>query len=216
MLNQFKLFKYFLIIFGISLLPVFFYKWVNPSFTWIQSSRSELRQYEGEWIDIEEIPNSFELAALAGEDQRFFEHNGFDFKAIQQAINHNMKGGSVRGASTISQQTAKNVFCWEGRSWLRKGLETYYTIWIELIWGKKRILEVYLNVIEMGRGAFGVDEAAHYYYSKSGKDLTRQESINIISMLPCPRTCGIKHPISRKRQYAINKAMRKYGLKLDY
>jgi monofunctional biosynthetic peptidoglycan transglycosylase len=211
-----KAIKYSLIVFGISLLPVFFYKWVNPSFTWIQSSQSELRKYEGEWIDIEEIPNSFELAALAGEDQRFFEHNGFDFKAIQQAINHNMKGGSVRGASTISQQTAKNVFCWEGRSWLRKGLETYYTIWIELIWGKKRILEVYLNVIEMGRGAFGVDEAAHYYYSKSGKDLTRQESINIISMLPCPRTCGIKHPISRKRQYAINKAMRKYGLKLDY
>ncbi len=215
-MNPFKPLKYLLIIFGISLLPVFFYKWVNPSFTWIQSSQSELRKYEGEWIDIEDIPDHFELAALAGEDQRYFEHHGFDFKAIQQAINHNMKGGSVRGASTISQQTAKNVFCWEGRSWLRKGLETYYTLWIELIWGKKRILEVYLNVIEMGRGAFGIDEAAHYYYSKSGKELTRRESINIISMLPCPRTCGINHPISRKRQFAINKAMRKYGLKLDY
>jgi monofunctional biosynthetic peptidoglycan transglycosylase len=211
-----KALKYSLIVFGISLLPVFIYKWINPSFTWIQSSQSELRKYEGEWIEIEEIPNHFELAALAGEDQRFFEHNGFDFKAIEQAINHNMKGGSVRGASTISQQTAKNVFCWEGRSWIRKGLETYYTIWIELIWGKKRILEVYLNVIEMGRGAFGIDEAAHYYYSKSGKDLTRQESINIISMLPCPRTCGTKHPIARKRQNAINRAMKKYGLKLDY
>lgn len=199
-----------------SLLPVFIYKWINPPFTWIQQSQSDLRGTKGRWISIENIPKHFQLAAMAGEDQRFFNHWGFDLTAIEKAIEHNIGHKKTRGASTISQQTAKNVFCWEGRSWLRKAVEAYYTVWIELIWGKKRILEVYLNVIEMGRGAFGIDEAAHYYFHIDGEKLSRSQSIKIISTLPCPRTCGFNSSLARNRQYLIDYAMRRYGLKLDY
>jgi monofunctional biosynthetic peptidoglycan transglycosylase len=211
-----RIFKFLITLWLISLLPVILYKWINPPFTLIQWSQRDLHNYDGEWIDIENIPDHFELAALAGEDQLFFDHSGFDFKAISNAVKHNAQGKRIRGGSTISQQTAKNVFCWEGRSYLRKAIEAYYTLWIELIWGKKRILEVYLNVIEMGRGAFGIDEAAHYYYNKNGTNLSRSQSIAIISMLPCPRTCGKNHPLARRRQYLIDVAMRKYGLKLSY
>ncbi len=211
-----KFFKYCLILWGISLIPVIIYKWVNPPFTMIQNSQSDIRGEEGRWIDIEEIPKHFQLAAMAGEDQVFFDHWGFDFRAIEKAIEHNATSNKTRGASTISQQTAKNVFCWEGRSWLRKGVETYYTCMIELFWSKKRILEVYLNVIEMGRGAFGVDEAAHYYFHIPAEKLSRQQSILIISTLPCPRTCGFNSALARNRQYLINYAMRRYGLKLKY
>ena len=211
-----KFFKYLLYAWLISLIPVIAYKWINPPYTLIQFSQRDLRGESGDWLNLEEIPDHFEKAAIAGEDQRFFEHSGLDLKAIEKAIEHNQKSKKKHGASTISQQTAKNVFCWEGRSWLRKGIETYYTIWIELIWGKERILEVYLNVIEMGRGAFGIDEAASYYYKKPVNDLSKNQCVNIASMFPCPRTCGINHPISRRRQYLINKSIRRYGIILEY
>lgn len=211
-----KFLKIAFIVWLVSILPVLIYIFVNPPFTMIQNSQSELRGEKGRWIPIEEIPKHFQLAALAGEDQIFFDHWGFDFGAIEKAIEHNARSSKTRGASTISQQTAKNVFCWEGRSWIRKGIETYYTCMIELFWSKKRILEVYLNVIEMGRGAFGVDEAAQYYFKIPAEKLNRQQSIIIISMLPCPRTCGINSPMARNRQYLINYAMRRYGLKLKY
>ena len=204
-----KFLKFCLYCWLISLLPVLIYKFVNPPFTIIQSSQSELRGEKGRWLDLDEIPKNFQLAAMAGEDQRFFDHWGFDLNAIEMAIEHNSTHKKVRGASTISQQTAKNVFCWEGRSWIRKGLETYYTVWIELLWSKKRILEVYLNVIEMGRGAFGVDEAAQYYFHIPAEKLTKQQCIQIISTLPCPRTCGFNSALARNRQYLIREAMRK-------
>lgn len=201
---------------ALPILPVLFYKWINPPYTAIQWSQSELRGEKGAWLSLEEVPDMFEKAVIAAEDQRFFEHNGFDFDAISKAIEVNRKGKSKLGASTISQQTAKNIFLWEGRSWLRKGLETYMTFWMELLWSKKRILEVYVNVVEMGRGAFGISEAARYYYNRDPSQLSKQQCINIASMLPCPRSCGINHRISRRRQALIRRTINRYGIELKY
>ncbi len=201
-----RIFKILLLVFVFSLLPVIVYKWINPPFTFIQSSQSELRGKKGEWISYEEIPKDVIISIIASEDQKFFEHSGFDFEAIENALEYNKSHKYKRGASTISQQTAKNTFCWESRSWLRKALETYYTVLIEWIWGKKRIIEVYVNIVEMGRGAFGIDEAANYYFKTTGKQLNHNQCVAIISMLPCPRTCGMNHPLSRARQRLIEKA----------
>lgn len=203
-----RIFKILLFVFVISLLPVFIYKWINPPFTFIQSSQSELRGEKGEWLSYEEIPKDFVIAIIASEDQKFFEHSGFDLEAIESALEYNKSHESKRGASTISQQTAKNTFCWESRSWLRKAIETYYTVLIEWIWGKKRIIEVYVNIVEMGRGAFGIDEAANYYFKTSGPKLNHSQCIAIVSMLPCPRTCGMNHPLARARQRLIERAFR--------
>jgi monofunctional biosynthetic peptidoglycan transglycosylase len=132
---------------------------------------------------------------MAAEDQLFPDHNGFDIKSIQKALNSNKKKASrLRGASTISQQVAKNVFLWQGRSWLRKGMEVYFTFMIETIWGKKRILEVYLNVAEMGKGIFGIEAAAQKYFKKSSKKLTRVESAKIASCLPNPKKYTVNPP----------------------
>ena len=213
---MFKIFRFFIIILLLPIVPVIAYKWINPPVTAIQWDQRELRKEKGPWVNLKEIPDLFEKAVIAAEDQRFFEHSGFDFEAIEKAIEHNKKGKTKRGASTISQQTAKNIFLWEGRSWLRKGLETYMTFWMELLWDKARILEVYINVVEMGRGAFGISEAARYYYKTQAQQLSYQQCINIASMLHCPRTCGINHSISRKRQRLINRAINRYGIELKY
>lgn len=133
-------------------------------------------------------------AVIASEDQKFFTHNGFDYTAIQKALKHNEKGKSVRGGSTISQQTAKNIFLWQGRSWIRKGLEAVYTFCIELVWGKEVILERYLNSIEMGRGVFGVEAASEYYFNKSSKDLSKSEAAWIATILPNPQKYDPKNP----------------------
>jgi monofunctional glycosyltransferase len=135
------------------------------------------------------------LAVICSEDQLFPDHDGFDFKSIEKAMKHNQKSKSLHGASTISQQVAKNVFLWQGRSWIRKGLEVYFTFMIELIWGKKRILEMYLNVSEMGKGVFGVEAAARYYFNKPASALTRQEAARIAACLPNPKVFTIK-PLS--------------------
>ena len=136
------------------------------------------------------------LAVIASEDQLFPDHNGFDFKSIEKAMKHNQKSKSLHGASTISQQTAKNVFLWQGRSWLRKALEVYFTFMIEKIWGKKRILEVYMNVAEMGDGIFGIEKASQKYFTKSAANLSRQEAAMIAACLPNPRRYSVK-PVSR-------------------
>ncbi len=213
---MFRLIKIALLLLLIPVIPVLAYKWINPPITAIQWDQRDLRAEKGPWLNLSEIPDVFEKAVIAAEDQRFFEHNGFDFGAIEKALAHNKKGKTTRGASTISQQTAKNIFLWEGRSWLRKGLETYMTFWMELLWDKARILEVYINVIEMGRGAFGISEAARYYYTTTPQKLSYQQCINIASMLPCPRTCGINHRISRSRQRLIHKTISRYGIDLKY
>jgi len=141
--------------------------------------------------------NNIKLAVLAGEDQLFPDHNGFDFKSIQKAMKHNQKSKSLRGASTISQQVAKNVFLWQDRTYLRKGLEVYFTFMIEHIWGKKRILEMYLNVAQTGDGIFGVEAASQACFKKPAKDLSRKEAAMIASCLPNPIAFTI-HPISRR------------------
>ena len=133
---------------------------------------------------------------MAAEDQLFPEHNGFDWKSIEKAMKYNKKKpGRIRGASTISQQVAKNVFLWQGRDWIRKGLEVYFTKMIEWIWGKKRILEVYLNVVEMGKGVFGAEAAAQAYFNKPAKKLTRNEAAMIAAGLPNPKKYTVK-PVS--------------------
>ena len=140
-------------------------------------------------------PNA-KLAVIAAEDQLFPDHSGFDWKSIKKAMKYNeRKPGRIRGASTISQQVAKNVFLWQGRSWIRKGLEVYFTFIIELVWGKKRILEMYLNVVEMGEGVFGIEMAARKYFNKSAKSLTKQEAAMIAACLPNPKRYTVK-PLS--------------------
>ena len=140
-------------------------------------------------------PNA-RLAVIASEDQLFYQHNGFDWERIEAAMKHNeRKPKKIRGGSTISQQTAKNVFLWQGRSYFRKALEFYFTFLIELFWGKQRILEVYLNVIEMGRGVFGIEAAARHYFNKPASRLTRQEASMIAAVLPSPKRYKIK-PLS--------------------
>ena len=136
------------------------------------------------------------LAVICSEDQLFPDHDGFDFKSIEKAMKHNQKSKSLHGASTISQQVAKNVFLWQGRSWFRKALETYFTFMIEWMWGKKRILEMYLNVSEMGKGVFGIEAASHYYYNKPAKFLTRIEAAKIAACLPNPKVFTIR-PLSQ-------------------
>jgi monofunctional biosynthetic peptidoglycan transglycosylase len=172
-------------------------KWVNPPITitqlqnWI-SGNGLARDY----VDADEMSYQIKLAVISSEDQAFPDHSGFDWKNIEKAMKYNRKKpGRIRGASTISQQVAKNVFLWQGRDWLRKGLEIYFTNMIEWIWGKKRILEVYLNVIEMGKGVFGVEAASRKYFSKPAKKLGRKEAAMIAACLPNPKKYTVK-PVS--------------------
>jgi monofunctional biosynthetic peptidoglycan transglycosylase len=172
-------------------------KWINPPFTLTQLS--SLFSGEGlsrDYVDDDQMSAHIKLAVIASEDQLFADHNGFDWKSIEKAMEYNKrKPNRVRGASTISQQVAKNVFLWQGRSWLRKGLEVYFTFLIELLWGKKRILEMYLNVSEMGKGVFGVEAAAKRYFNKSAAQLSRSESAMIAACLPNPKKYTVK-PLS--------------------
>lgn len=142
--------------------------------------------WKHDWVSIEEIPKHLQLAVICSEDQNFLKHNGFDFGAIQKAMDNNQKGKRVRGASTISQQTAKNVFLWPHRSWVRKGFEVYFTFLIELFWSKERIMEVYLNSIEMGPGIYGAEAASQYWFGKSAQKMSRSEAAAIAAVLPSP------------------------------
>lgn len=150
---------------------------------------------------------NIKLAVMAGEDQLFPDHNGFDFKSIQKAMKHNQKSKSLRGASTISQQVAKNVFLWQHGSYFRKVLEVYFTFMIEHVWDKKRILEMYLNVAEMGKGIFGIEAAAQYYFNKPANSLTRKEAAMIASCLPNPKLFTIR-PMSARVSYRYPWIMR--------
>ena len=171
-------------------------KWVDPPITitqlvsWV--SGDGLRR---DYVSMDEISDQAPLAVMAAEDQLFPDHNGFDVKSIQKAMNANEKNKKkLRGASTISQQVAKNVFLWQGRSWLRKGLEAYFTFMIEAIWGKKRILEVYLNVAEMGKGVYGIEAASKHYFHKPAKKLTAAEAAKIAACLPNPKKYKVNPP----------------------
>ena len=186
--------KIFIILFIAQFVYIILLKWINPPITitqfvsWI-SGHGLKRDYVAD----KAISYNAKLAVIASEDQLYADHSGFDWKSIKKAMKYNeKKPGRVRGASTISQQVAKNVFLWQGRSWIRKGLETYFTFMIELIWGKKRVLEMYLNVSEMGEGVFGVERAANIYFNKSASKLSRQEAALIAACLPNPKRYKVK------------------------
>src|SRR5665647_531368 len=181
--------KVFLWLFILQFVYIFFCKWINPPFTLTQAA-SLLQGYglHRDYVNLNEMSPNIKLAVMASEDQLFPEHNGFDIKAIKKAMNYNKKHVTkIRGASTISQQVAKNIFLWQGRSMVRKGLEVYFTFMIEKIWSKKRILEMYLNVAEMGKGIFGIQAASKAYFNKNAKDLTRSEAAKIAASLPNPK-----------------------------
>ena len=169
-------------------------KWMDPPitttqlFSWL-SGHGLKRDY----VNRDHISPYAKLAVIASEDQLFPDHNGFDWKTIKKAMEYNKrKPARIHGASTISQQVAKNVFLWQGKSFIRKGLEAYFTFMIETVWGKKRILEVYLNVAEMGEGIFGIEKAAQIYFNKSASQLTRQEAAMIAACLPNPKKLKVK------------------------
>lgn len=168
-----------------------------------------------DYISYDKMGDNVKKAVIASEDQKFFSHDGFDYTAIEKAMKHNEKGKKIRGGSTISQQTAKNIFLWQGRSWFRKGLEAIYTFIIEKVWSKDIILERYLNSIEMGQGVFGVEAAAQYYFGKPSKDLSRSEAAWIAAVLPNPKKYDPKNPSAylNKKHNWIMRQMRNVSLK---
>lgn len=219
-----KIFKWVKrIIIGLFLLSIvltFTYKWIPVPFTELMLKRYFINgsKIEKKWIPINSISNSIQLAVVSSEDQNFIKHHGFDFKQIQKVLEDQQEGGRVRGASTISQQTAKNVFLWDGKNYIRKGLEAYFTCLIEWVWGKKRIMEVYLNVIEFGDGIYGIEAASQHYFGKSASNLTKAESATLAALLPNPRKYGknINGRYIQKRKIWILKQMRNLGGILIY
>jgi monofunctional glycosyltransferase len=183
-------------LFILQLVYIIALKWINPPITLTQlQSLFTGNGLKRDYVSGDELSYNMKLAVVSSEDQVFPDHGGFDWKSIEKAMKYNKKKPNrIRGASTISQQVAKNVFLWQGRDWIRKGLEIYFTKMIEWIWGKERILDVYLNVIEMGKGIFGAEAAAQYYFKKPAKKLTRREAAMIAACLPNPKKYTVKPP----------------------
>lgn len=190
--------KFLLFLFIGQLVYIIWCKWFDPPFTITQVVNAvEGYGLRRDYVNYDEMGANIKLAVMASEDQLFPDHDGFDIKAIKKAIKYNKKHpNKTRGASTISQQTAKNIFLWQHGGFFRKGLEVYFTFMIELLWGKERILENYLNVAEMGKGIFGVQAAARAYFNKDAKNLTRKEAAMIAACLPNPKKFTVK-PTSR-------------------
>ena len=200
--------------FAASALAVLVLRWIDPwtSAVMLESrieawrkddAKYRLRQ---DWVDAAQMSPHCARAVIAAEDQLFVEHAGFDFEAIRKAAEHNARSTRVRGASTISQQVAKNLFLWRGRSWVRKGFEVWFTVLIETLWPKERILEVYLNVAEFGRGVYGVEAAAQAFWHKSAKRLTRSEAATLAAVLPNPRRFRADAPspyVQRRRDWIL-------------
>ena len=212
--------KTVLVIFLISILLPLLYRWVNPPVTPLMLIRKVKNgaQIEKQWVDMENISQNLVVCAIAAEDNNFLGHNGFDYGAIERAMKENEKGKRKLGASTISQQTAKNVFLWPSRSWVRKGCEVYFTFLIEHFWSKERIMEVYLNVIEMGDGIYGCEAAAQHYFHKSAKSLTRREAALITACYPAPLKRNPAKPTAylNRRATQISALSLKFGkIKFD-
>jgi len=190
--------RLFLILFISQFIYIFLLKWVNPPVTITQLvSIVKGDGLKRDYVSIENMSSNARLSVIASEDQLFPDHGGFDWKHIEKAIEYNKrKPNRVRGASTLSQQTAKNVFLWQGGGWFRKGLEIYFTKMIEWVWGKKRILEVYLNIAEMGKGIYGIEAAGQQYFHKPASKLSRTEAAQIAACLPNPKKYSVK-PLSR-------------------
>ena len=197
-----------------SLTAVVFYRFVPVYITPLMLVRCAHHMADGndptlkhEWVPLKSISASVPNAVMASEDQLFLEHHGFDFKQIHQARIDALNGKRERGASTISQQTAKNVFLWQGHSWLRKGLEAYFTFLIEHLWGKKRIMEVYLNSIEMGDGIYGIEAVAQEHFGTTARHLTAHQSALVAASLPNPLKRDSAHPTARMQRRS-NQIMR--------
>lgn len=199
---------------------VFLYKFVPVPATPLmvarlfeQKANGKELKWKHEWIAIDEMPISIQKAVIASEDGKFTSHNGFDFKSIQKAYESNQKSKKLRGGSTISQQTAKNVFLWQDKTYIRKGIEAYFTVLIEWIWGKERIMEVYLNSIEMGDGVYGIEAASKHWFGKSAKNLSKREAAAIAAILPNPRKFKAKNGSAyiQKRINFISRQMDLYA-----
>jgi len=188
--------------FGISFFSVVIFRFVPIPVTPLmlircveQTFSSDELRLKHDWVSLDEISKNLPLAVVCSEDQNFLNHSGFDLKAIERSVDAVKRGAKrVRGASTISQQTAKNVFLWPSRSWIRKGFEVYFTVLIELVWGKERIMEVYLNSIEMGNGIYGAEAAARFYWKTSAKNLSRTQAATLAAVLPNPRKYSANPP----------------------
>lgn len=194
---------------ALSVLLVLVLRWVPPPFTALMIERKLESWHTGESIDLQrhwrpwgELPDDLKIAVIAAEDQKFARHWGFDVAAIRAALAHNGRGGSLRGASTLSQQVAKNLFLWSGRSWARKGLEAWFTAWIELLWSKQRILEVYLNSVEWGDGIFGAEAAARHHFGVGAPSLSARQASQLAAVLPNPRAWSAGQPSA----YVANRA----------
>ena len=207
----------------LSVFSVLLFRFVPVPFTPLMISRYFEQKAAGkethsshDWVAIDKISPQLQKAVIASEDDKFLTHHGFNFEAMKKAYKNNKKGKRIKGGSTISQQTAKNVFLWQGRSYLRKGLEAYFTVLIELLWSKERIMEVYLNSIEMGDGVYGAQAAAQFWYKKDAADLTKYEAAGIAAILPNPlRFKAVKSSAyTQRRKGRIVKLMR--YVKLEY
>lgn len=206
-----------------TVLWVLAYRFINPPMTYLMVQRNWERKADGKpsktkktWVKSEEISDNMKRAVVSAEDQLFLNHIGFDFKAMEKAYESNLQNDTkkkVKGGSTISQQTAKNVFLWPGRSYIRKGFEAYFTLLIELLWSKQRILEVYLNVIEMGDGIYGAEAASQKYYGHSCRKMSRAEAALIAACLPNPIRWNPDRatPYIKRKQYWIMRNMRRLG-----
>ena len=210
------IFKILLGLFLFSILIVVVYKFVPVPFTPLMAIRyfeNPEEPIEHDWVPMQDISRHLQLAVIASEDQNFETHNGFDFKAIQEAMEDNRSGRKIRGASTISQQTAKNVFLWPSRTWFRKGMEAYFTFLIEMLWSKERILEVYLNSIEMGKGIYGAQAASQYWFKQDASNLGPYEAAAIAAVLPNPREYRANPAsnfIQRRKNWIVGQ-MQNYG-----
>ena len=206
---------------ALSVLQVVVLRWVDPPFSMVMAADQAGRWLHGpqrsllahDWIGREQMAGCVGISLVAAEDQQFPFHRGFDTAAIASALDHNAAGGAVRGASTISQQVAKNLFLWQGRSWLRKGLEAWYTVLIEAMWPKTRILEVYVNVAEFGDGIYGAQAAARSYWDKDASALTAEQSARLAAVLPAPRRYSAVRPgpYVQRRAAWIQRQMRQLG-----
>ena len=210
--------------FGLSVSLVVLYKFIPVPFTplmvvrFVETKNSDQEvSFDHDWEPLENISPNLQKAVIASEDGTFLQHHGFDFDAMGKALKNNQRGKKIKGGSTISQQTAKNVFLWQGRSYLRKGLEAYFTFLIELIWGKERIMEVYLNSIEMGNGIYGAQAASRHWYHKDAANLSVREAAGIAAILPNPRKFKASNSSSyiNKRKTKIVRLIRHMG-KLEY
>lgn len=207
------IFKAIIVFLALSIFSVIIFRWVPVPFTPLmiirnveQWSKGEKAPYEHDWVQLKKISPYLAKAVIVSEDQKFMEHSGFDFEAIEKAFKKNKNRKRIKGGSTISQQTAKNVFLWPQRSYVRKGFEVYFTFLIEVFWGKERILEVYLNSIEMGNGIYGAEAAAQHWFRKPAAKLSAYESASIAAILPNPRKYSATNSsnyIERKKNWIM-------------